>query len=252
MVFFSLRERGVSADFKKTAARTSVWQDNRPIMKLKDSDPKFLARLVVSEIQEVMQEHESIENGINGREDAFRREQVDVGFLLESWMANVGLNEIDLSAAAQRSNGLATKSGFYDKWIHLTYAAGEAKNQNEAVEQLWVMFFSLLNHSPVPIDYEAVHAQVLRKNGTKYAGNYPSMYFGKTVGKKILTPELQLAKYDHVRKALRIVRDEVEPGPLGLAARDHLPFRSPILQFTDSEVALESIRQQLFSRRSIH
>lgn len=222
------------------AARLSMQHENKNIV--------FMAVRLYDEIFELLAEHER--SAVDFDLAALEKEALDILFFVISLCSNLPGNyieELDLVSISHSMNGEGGRSDIYEKMAEIAGNLPYSLNLKRDLKVFLGYWFSYIRHSPVRRSPDVILKQVLHKNGTKFEGNYPQLYFSgrdPKTGEVLNEDELHLQQ-QHARFALRMIREACGYPPEGLRVKDHWPYRHLISDFRNSREGLQYLSAAL-------
>lgn len=223
------------------------WVEDRPIMKPMDSKVAIMALRTVDEIYELEEERNLLVDNGNIEHD---KELSDVLFFIISFAHSLGLaEEIDMQSIAsnRRVNGAGSRSDVTDTMKKVAGNMEKRSTAKKEIEWLIGLWMSYWKYGPVSLDPVTSMRVVLHKNGTRWAGNHPAIYYSDLhprTGKK-LNPDQQEQRSGYSRVALRQSRTKAGNRKEGMKAEDHLPYAPLILDFERGAEGLEELSRLL-------
>jgi len=228
--------------------RSQSFQTARPIYREANKQPQAVAQIITREIREVIEELNQ-QGGGQPVSKATAIELLDVIFPVMNGVESEGeLGQLDPHQIVSRANGQGNRSGVFDQMLELAGRTGESKTITQAlpeITQLFTLCVSAWNHmfldwKPIPLAREKMEVN---------AANYWAEFFSSTgANGRPLTAEEQLAKYEHVFRALRLVRQAYGRPPAGLLPKHYLPHAVLIQDYRNSADALKLLTVELESK----
>lgn len=244
---FLTYEHAIYGNPNHAAQQALQWVLRRPAFVQSNKDPMRMSELMVCESYEPQKELEQwgtpdfspIELGT---------EMMDMFFFPATFQALKKLELPYFPGLARKQNGIGRSEKSFDEFREVVGNLLDSRNPQKDLDHAWALYFSILSHLPIPVSFSIMN-EVLQKNGTRFRGNYPEVYFGNThpVTRQLLDQQGLTDIYTYGKDGLRLIRNRTGNSSEGLRWEDHQGFYKDWVTVGPEQALL---RQQLISRRS--
>ncbi len=222
--------------------QTRNWHTSLQVFDIPNRKLAVVKHVLLAEVAEALEEREREGTPAFSKRES-QKETLDVVVPAHAFAMRRGV-ELDLHEIRRRMNGYGQSSQIYDRIAETAGNLPEAKSQlGKELEWLLTQTYSAMWHLP---EIESP-AEVLKPKMLDNKENYPERYFGKYDHKtgKLLEEDAQEAKYNHVVKCLRLIRNTMNRPNRLLMWTDHAPHAELILDFQHADSNYQTLENAL-------